>query len=383
MTGIAVAGAAPQAIVSNPVQAAMDAFKAGQDPSVAVYGKADAVKGIGASGDEGGEESADMDSSVTDGDESSSTEDAEGSSDSEDSGVQDVPATQEAKTEDIEYINVTDDSGKKRLKIDWNDKETIKKQLSLLAGARKWQAERDSALAKVKEVEGKQDSIKAWDAIESAWTKSGLEGVVDLLGGKQGHFKEWRDAEFAKVAQYNAASQPERDFMDMQERLSKQAKENEELTTRLKGESEKSIQKKQEAEAAEMRSYAVDAFSKHRFDGTMGDPVAEQQINEVVWSQALSKIDAMPEGTAITPALMEREFKAAADLFRKHISTQVASGTKKMIEQKKEQAQNKLNEAGKASTKPATKESEQFTKDVKSGNIGDALRALMMGKVKL
>lgn len=382
-----VAGAAPQAKVANPVQAAIDAFTSGTDPSTAVYGTPDAVKGIGASAvdDEvdGDSEANDGSFQVTDGEETveETSESTEG--ESTEDAAQDEQPKQEAKPEDVEYINVTDESGKKRLKIDWNDKETIKKQLSLLAGARKWQAERDVALSKLKEVESKQENIKAWDAVETAWTAKGMEGVADLLLGKTGAFKEWRDEEFKKVQAYQQASPQEREYIDMQERIKAQQAQIEETSKRLTQESERAVKDKAEAQQAEIRSYATDAFMKNRFDGQLGDPVAEQQMNEVIWSQTLARIDAMPDGTQMTPQLFEKEFKAVSDTFRKVVKSQVASGTKKVLDDKKEAAQTKLNSAAKSSAKPATKDSEEFTKNVKSGNITDALKALMSGKIRL
>jgi hypothetical protein len=382
-TGSVMAGAGPQLIVSNPVQAALDALLSGKDPSTAVYGTPDAVSGEGApmpDDDESADPMGDLAEGdgvgLGDGEESSEPEEG-----SEEAVAEETPP--EVKPEDVEYINVTDETGKKRLKVDWNDRDAIKKQLSLLAGARKWQAERDRALSQLQEVKAKEDNIKAWDVIEAAWNQGREKAVIDVLAGKQGAAQEWLTGEIEKQAKYQQATPQEREFYDMQERMKAQASQIEETNKKMQEQTERASKAKQEAEQAELRTYATDAFMKVRFNGQLADAAAEQQLNEVIWSQALARIDAMPDGTAVTAQLMEKEFAAVADTFRKVVKQQVETGTKKAMDQKKEQAQVKLNVQAKTSTKPSTKAEDQFREDVKSGNIVDSLKALMMGKIKL
>lgn len=269
-----------------------------------------------------------------------------------------------------ESIVVTDDKGKRRIEVDFNNKDQIKKYVQLAHGARKWQAERDQALNKAKEVESQYTALRGnWDVLEQTYQSSGIEGLVDLLEGKQGAFQEWEKSRLDRYEMLKKASPAERELYEAKEReLSRQReierirKENEDFKTKV-------MQEKETAELRSLESTVHPAFDRYRFADKLGDSDTEQMFDEMLWNAALKRLEPYEEkGLPITADLVEREFKSVSTALRKRINVQAEKKAAKAVEQKKREATENVQAAvsnGYRSSS-AAKEAEDL---IKNGNI--------------
>ena len=182
--------------------------------------------------------------SLTDGNEGDTSSDQEtGSAE---------PAAKSPASTGKESIVVTDEKGKRKIEVDFNNKDQIKKYVQMAHGARKWQAERDQALTKAKDVESKYSELRSnWDILEQTYQSSGVEGLIDLLEGKQGAFSEWEKSRIDRYEALKKASPAERELFEAREReairqreIERIRKENEDFRTKIS----------QEREQAELRS---------------------------------------------------------------------------------------------------------------------------------
>lgn len=239
-----------------------------------------------------------------------------------------------------EYVTVTDDKGKRKVEIDFNNRDQVKKYVQMAHGARKWQAERDQALTRSKEAEGQLSSLKSnWDTLEKAYQEGGVEGLVDLLEGKQGAFNEWEKSRMERNAFLQKANPTERELFEMKEREAVRNRE----ADRLRKESEEFKTKiQQERETAELRSLegtVHPVFDRYRFADKLGDADTEAMFDEMLWSAALKRLEPYEEQKVpLTADLVEKEFKTVATALRKRINVQAEKKAAKVVEQKKQEA---------------------------------------------
>lgn len=239
-----------------------------------------------------------------------------------------------------EYVTVTDDKGKRRVEVDFNNKDQLKKFVQMAHGARKWQAERDQAITKAKEVETQYSSLKQnWDVLENAYQNGGVEALVDLLEGRQGAFNEWEKSRMDRADFLRKASPAEKELFETKERESLRQRELEKIR-RENEEFKKSVQA--EREAAELRSLESTvhpAFDRYRFADKLGDSDTEQMFDEMLWNSALKRLEPYEEkGIPLTADLVEKEFKTVAVALRKRINVQAEKKAAKAVEQKKQEA---------------------------------------------
>lgn len=274
-----------------------------------------------------------------------------------------------------ESIVVTDDKGKRRIEVDFNNKDQIKKYVQLAHGARKWQAERDQALNKAKEVESKYSTIQGnWEVLEQAYQSSGIEGLVDLLEGRQGAFQDWEKSRLDRHEMLKKASPAERELFEARESEAKRQREIEKI--RKENEDfKRSVQaEKETAELRSLESTVHPVFDRYRFADKLGDSDTEQMFDEMLWNAALKRLEPYEEkGLPITQDLVDREFKSVSTALRKRINLQAEKKAAKVVEQKKREATENVQAAvsnGYRSSS-AAKEAEDL---IKSGNIAGLFR---------
>lgn len=239
-----------------------------------------------------------------------------------------------------EYVTVTDDKGKRRIEVDFENKDQLKKFVQMAHGARKWQAERDQAIAKTKDLESQYTSLKGnWDVLEKAYQENGVEGLIDLLEGRQGAFSEWEKSRIDRHEALKKASPAERELFEAREADVKRQRE----IDRIRKENEdfkKSVQA--EREAAEMRALegtVHPAFDRYRFADKLGDADTEQMFDQMLWDTALKRLEQYEERKVpVTADLVEQEFKTVATSLRKRINIQAEKKAAKAVAQKKQEA---------------------------------------------
>jgi hypothetical protein len=248
-------------------------------------------------------------------------------------------ATQKTSGEK-EIITVTDETGKKRkIEIDYSNREQVKRAFAAAAGMRKFQAERDKEIQGRKEIETRlQERERDWNSLEQAF-QQGPEHLVDLISGKQGAFRELLEKEIQKRDFLRNASPEEiqaleaREQADMTKKeLEKIRKENEEFRNKMSAERE-------EAETRALESRVHPAFEKYRFAGRLGNATDEHLFDEMLWNSSLKRLEQYEtQGLSLSPELVEKEFKAVYSVLSKRINGLAQKKASQVVEQKKREA---------------------------------------------
>lgn len=301
-----------------------------------------------------------------------------------------APEQKEEKPADVEYIEVTGESGRTKLKIDWSDRESIKKAVSMAAGARKWQAERDQLKSKYEGLAKEAGEYKeSWAQVEAAFKGNGVAGLVDLFEGRQGAYEEWRQREVDKELMRRDATPAELERLEMVERMEKLQRES----SRMKQEAEqKELTAKAAAEAAvrdRLEASVNPAFDAVRFAGTLGDESLETRLDKGVWSDAMDTLAEVEEKygpEAITPQLARKVFKESAESVRKALQVQAKKEAAAATTARRAEAQEKVAKAtvGAASAQTSRQaEVESFKNNLNTGNWAEAFKSVLTGRVKL
>lgn len=242
-------------------------------------------------------------------------------------------------TGDKEVITVTDETGKRRrVEIDYSNKEATKKAHMLAAGARKWQADRDQALVSVKQKDTQLSEYKSnWDRLEGAYAQ-GKEQLFDLLEGRKGAFKEFIQSQVERNKFLERASPEELQALEARERADLRERELADLNRKFTELEKKTNAGREEAEMKELQSQVYPAFDKYRFAGKLGDEATEARIDKAVWNNTLEALMPYEEKGLLTPEIIERSFRNESLTFRKLIGQQAEKKVQKVVEQKSKEA---------------------------------------------
>lgn len=273
-------------------------------------------------------------------------------------------------------FSVSDENGRRKVKVDLSNRDALAKILPQAYGFRKMQVERDKAQAQLKEAQPRLAELETqWQTLERTYQEGGVEGLVDLLGGKKGHYREFLSAEIQKDARYKSATQAERERMDLEERVAKMQRDSELREKRAAEEATKAKTEREAAELTNLESQLVPAFNKHRFAGTLGNESQEQAFDQAIWNQAIANLEKLPDDQPLTSALIEKEFKTVATAFRAAIGKQASAQTKKVIESKKAAAQTQVAVAAQRGLAPQGADS--MSAHIRKGGVGGLTAGLL------
>jgi len=381
--------------VDNPTKAAYDALISGKDPNEAVYGTSDSESDLATDNDPILSESSpleELELNLSESDEEA-TEDTVNninSTESEESGelsenlldavTESDPAS---PVSDIEEITVRGPDGRKqKIKIDYSDKDAIKKLAAKAAGMRKFQKERDDARKALEEAtKGQAEEKELFSKLEKAWENEGVQGVVTLLGNSP---EAWQKAVDAEIAQreYLASLSPEEKYKhDLEMERKAAAAEKTELEKRYESLLQQNKDVEEAAQTRALESKFHPAFDRYRFAGKLGDAVAEQQFDEAVWTQAVKRLSEYPDNIELTQALVDKEFRTVSNSFRKLIKGQTEQKVKKTIAKKKEEAAQRVQTVAKKGIQKSTA-TRDFVDKMKRGDIQGSFLDVFTGKVK-
>jgi len=369
---------APVARVADPVSAAFEAFKTGKDPEAAVYGTPSKSSSMAAP------KAQPAVGSALESPEQEVTEDASPEPSSEEA----APAEAQAEGTGLpteEEIVVSDDSGtRRRLKVSYTDREKIKKAYEMAAGMRKAFSERDTFKQKVSAMETDYKDLKSsWGALEEAFSKSGVAGIVNLLGGKNDAFESFMKSEVDKRNRYATASPEEKRQLDLQSQLDQERAEKKQLMDKVQADLSASQEAKKSAEQKNAESVLHPTFDKYRFTGKLGDASLEEQLDSAVWTQAREKLMALPDDTDITPAMVDKAFRETANTFRKAIDKQASTQVQQTVAKKKVAAQEAAAAAVQGSNGGSGASQKAVAAHMKNQDFGGLFRDVFSGKIKL
>lgn len=337
--------------------------------SAPVTGEGSTPEGISYSGVEGDESYVTTNESTVDSFDNPADTSEDTAKDSQPDPAE-VPAKAETSS-GTESIIVTDETGKKKIKVDWNDKEKLKKYVQMAHGARKWQSERDQALSAKSEIEGKLKELSSnWETLENAYQSGGVSALVDLLEGRQGAFTEWEQARIDRYNFLQKATPAQRELFEAKEResqreteLARIRKENEDFRSSV-------LAEKEAASLKSLEGTVHPVFDRYRFADKLGDADTETMFDELLWNNALKRLEPYEEkGVPLTADLVEKEFKAVSTALRKRINVQAEKKAAKAVEQKKREATENAQAAVSAGYR-STNVGQEAMKLASEGNLG-------------
>lgn len=257
-------------------------------------------------------------------------------SDSTDPSEGTEEATDSQKETSTDFITVKGPDGRpQKIKIDYNDKDSIKRVYAMAAGARKWQAERDN-LAREREV--LSTKAEKFEQLNKIFKESGPEGLLDTLTAEEGGFQKFIDKKIEE-REWQRNATPEELALHQSE-LAKRNRDKE--YDRLKQEFEElkqsQIQSQEVAEIKALESQVNPVFDKYRFAGKLGNAQEEHKLDKFLWNEAMENLQNLPDDTDITPELIMKEFRDTAQSIRKIINKQVDKQVTKAVDQKKKTA---------------------------------------------
>lgn len=253
------------------------------------------------------------------------------------------PASSEANQETSptkEVITISDDKGRRKVEVDFSDKDKLRKYVQMAYGARKWQAERDQARQEVaQERQEKSDLKNNWEALENAYSNKGVEGVVDLIEGRAGAYKSWMEKQLERHEFLRSASPKELEAFQAREESDLRGKELERMRRENEQFRQQMEKEREQVELRSLESQVHPVFDKYRFADKLDNADDEHMFDEMLWNSALKRLEPYEEkGLPITQELVDREFRQVAMAIRKRIGLQAEKKASKTINQKKQEA---------------------------------------------
>jgi hypothetical protein len=253
--------------------------------------------------------------------------------------LEEEPASDASNSAATEELTVTLENGRKaKILADYEDRSKIRKAYEMAAGMRKFQAERDQEKQRAKTLNEELSTLKStWDSLEDAYQNGGVEGVIDLLEGREGASKEYIAKRLEQERLKESMSPDERARLELEERLELDRKAVSQKERIRQKEMEELRAKLEEADEKETRALITPAFERYRFKGKLGDEVAEHHFDQAVWMQALSNLEKLDD-SEITADVIDREFERVSSAFARAAKQQASKATKQAVETKKRQA---------------------------------------------
>ena len=238
---------------------------------------------------------------------------------------------------DVEEV----EAGGAKIKIDYKDKKAIKDAHLKAAGMRKFQRERDEARKQLKEKESKlveQQSL--WGKIEEAASKNDYNELMKIMTGGKTDFDTLLKSRMERAKLIEETPEEDRvkfyqedEISQLKSTVTKQSQEIEKLLNKVKAE-------KEEIETKSVQSRINPAFEKYRFAGKLGNSAAEHKLDKMIWNDALASLEELGlDESELTSEIIEKEFKAAAELLGSVTKQQAAQATKQISQQRQKEAQ--------------------------------------------
>jgi len=250
-----------------------------------------------------------------------------------------APAAGMKPSQQKERIPVGKDK-KEYIEIDYEDREGIKNAYLMARGARKWQAQKDETEKKFTALDTEHRNLKSnWEALEQAFSKQGVEGVIDLLEGRSGAYQAHLEQQLRRAEFLKNATPEEKANLEAREIAAKQARELERERAENKKFREDMQKERETAELRSLESRLHPEFEKYRFRGKLGDTTDEHMFDEMLWTTALKKLEPYEEkGLEITPEMVSTAFRSVSQSLRKRIVSHGEKVAQKAVETKKAQA---------------------------------------------
>lgn len=248
-------------------------------------------------------------------------------------------ADQSTELPDIEELSVKGlpGGGRKTIKVDYSDREAIKKAYLKAAGMDKFRKERDSYKKELEEIKAGNDAnLEDFRKLNEAFEKDGVKGLIKLLKA---------DSELDTILEERAQEREYLANLTAEERAKlERQKLNEEWEAKFNAEKEaresivRRTQEQEEASAAkELQSLLAPSFERYRMQGKLGNPALENTLDNAIFTEARNRLQEIPEDVELTQAVVNKVFRTVAAEHSKGFSDHLKQTTKKVVEKKKQQ----------------------------------------------
>ncbi len=267
----------------------------------------------------------------------------------------------QAPESDIEYIKA---AGKK-VKIDFSDRENIKRVYSLAAGARQWQAERDALkIENVELVKTHGELKKTMDYLESI--KDDHAELFEAVSGMslQDKFEKWAEEQNLMGDMSEAEKSMYVSNQDHQKRIKAVEKREASLQKQL----EEVGKRDETAKIAQQSSIANPIFFEYNFDGELGNTQLESRLNQTLWTSVKSEL---AEFDQATPDMFKEAFKRISNQIRAGFKLSSDKLVKKAVKQKRKIVKEKAQKL--AVAEPRNNRAKELQDKLRSGDIAGIL----------
>ena len=240
-------------------------------------------------------------------------------------------------------------------------------------GMRKFQKERDDFK---KQLAQQSDKISA---IEKAFKRNGIEGLVQHLTGDAESWKqiEERIAERA-VRKYNATPE-ELDQIELEDKYAREKAAREAAERDYQEHIEAIKERESKAHEAELTSKINPTFEKYRLSGKLGDAEQEQELDLFIWKSSLQKLAQYRdehgiEDHEIPPAVIEQMFQQVSSRFSSLIDRKADAKAQDTLAKKKAEASKQAKARVTKKKAPAKTIEQEAEKYMSNFNIGGFFR---------
>jgi len=296
----------------------------------------------------------------------------------------DSEVSDEAKSEE-EDTRIIEIDGK-TLKVDFNDRDKIVKTAKAAAnyqkGMRKFQKERDEAIAKIESLEPEVQKYKSGfdklqGLLESAVEEDDYSHLFDAIVGESTSFHDEALKYLEQTKWYESLSDSEKEAHQRQKEKDKELRELRKQIEDNKKEVEKKAKEAEEKEANALRQKAQadfeNAYFAYRFNGEIKDKVQEHKMNKMLkdnFESEFFKLD--PEYQTLEG--MHKIMKQESDALRKLFNIGKSNKSKAKNERKKKVAAKEMQKAVEQN-----EPKQDITEKIRSGNMIDVVNSWVHG----
>lgn len=242
-------------------------------------------------------------------------------------------------------VRVNDGTGKRTIKVDFNDREQLIRYVQQAHGAMKMYRRAKDASSRAEQAESKlstyEEKAKRWDELEELFASEGEEAVIERILQKpidalvEERLQTLRWLSDPKTTPEQKAEYYRQQAEKKAERAIARAKRKEEEIEARRAAAE------QQAEIVRLQSMVNPIFEKYRFAGKLGNEAREHRMDTLLWNEMQRELDELRKSgvQSITPAIVAEVLRDLRDTFGGTIQEQAAKQVKKTADVRKAKAQ--------------------------------------------
>lgn len=277
----------------------------------------------------------------------------------------------------------------RQIKVDMNNKEQIQKAIVASVQAKHVMQQQREELATFKaQAEELKDYQASFGQVEQAFKSGGIEGLVNLMSGKEGAYQEFLSKQVTRELMRRDASPVELERLVLEEKLERLERSVKESEHRAKGHETQAALKSEQAEKTRVEGAIHPAFDKHRLAGQLGDPVLESRMDKAIWIAAMDELKEFAEQNgqaAVTAQISNRIFEDISKSIKGAFSSQANKEAIKSSEKRKADAGFQVSAAAMANQGSASSrqtDTKLYNEYLRTGNYAGMLELQLSGRAK-